>query len=218
MVTTAPQKTIVCYGDSNTWGIVPGSLTKRWAPEVRWPGVVQKILGLGYRVIEEGLRGRNSSFDDPLAPPLIELNGKKLLATIIDTHKPVEYVVLFLGTNDLKYRLQLAPRDIAHSLELLAGICANPVFGSNNQPPQVLVICPPPILEVPENHGPQFQGGAQKSLHLHEEFAVMAKRSGVNVLYAKDFVTSDPADGIHLNEASHAALGKAVADWIRAHS
>jgi lysophospholipase L1-like esterase len=42
----------------------------------------------------------------------------------------------------------------------------------------------------------------------------MSRRSGIPVLYADDFVASDPADGIHLSAESHGKLGKAVAQWI----
>ena len=50
------MKTIVCYGDSNTWGYIPGSAEERYPYDIRWTGVLQRLLGAEYHVIEEGLR------------------------------------------------------------------------------------------------------------------------------------------------------------------
>lgn len=50
-------KTILCYGDSNTWGNVPSSFL-RYPRDVRWPAVLQNLLGEDYEVISEGLCGR----------------------------------------------------------------------------------------------------------------------------------------------------------------
>ena len=50
---------ILCYGDSNTWGYIP--LTeKRYPPEVRWTGRLQRLLGPDYQVLEDGLSGRTT--------------------------------------------------------------------------------------------------------------------------------------------------------------
>ena len=60
------QKNILCFGDSNTWGYIPGT-GERYAPEVRWPGVMAAALGAGYHISEDGLNGRTTGFDFPWA-------------------------------------------------------------------------------------------------------------------------------------------------------
>ena len=60
------MKTILCYGDSLTWGYSAVG-PSRHAYEDRWPSVLQAELGGGVRVIAEGLNGRTTAFDDHLA-------------------------------------------------------------------------------------------------------------------------------------------------------
>ncbi len=216
------EKVILCYGDSNTWGSVPwgsapGADGARWPWSVRWPGVLSKLLGNGYRVVEEGLGGRNSAFDDPVAPPLVERNGRAMLGAVLESHKPLDLVVIMLGVNDLKVRISAAPVDIALAIEQMAGIARNPLYGpGRTKAPSVLAICPAPIWEVDANFGPQFKGGREKSLGLRAAFAEMSVRANLPVLYAEDHVQSDRHDGIHLSAESHGILAREIAKWIKA--
>lgn len=209
-----PKKHILCYGDSNTWGYAPGQEGVRLPTYVRWPGVLSKLLRTNFRITEEGLCGRTTVFDDPFSPGL-ERNGLKLLATILDSHKPVDLLIIFLGTNDLKTCFSATAADIAKGVELLVRSAQRPEFGSNGQtPPDVLVICPLTIWEVPTAFGPMFKGGRENSQDLRDAFRLMSKRTGVPLLYAEDFIASDPSDGIHLSADSHGILGQEVAKWI----
>ena len=109
------MKSILCYGDSNTYGLMPDS-PDRYPRDVRWTGILQKKLGEDYYVIEEGLSGRTTLWDDPIEE---HKNGKKYLLPCLDSHKPVDLVILMLGTNDLKTRFSLTPFDIGASVEIL---------------------------------------------------------------------------------------------------
>jgi lysophospholipase L1-like esterase len=88
------MKTILCYGDSNTWGYAPGT-GKRYLRHERWTGVLQQLLGSNAVVIEEGLNGRTTTLDDPTKP---FRNGKDYLIPCLDSHAPLDLVVLMLGT------------------------------------------------------------------------------------------------------------------------
>ncbi len=207
-------KSILCYGDSNTWGYVPAENGARFPSHIRWPGVLAKTLGAGYRVIEEGLCGRTTVFDDPFAPG-VERNGLKIIGTILDSHKPLDLVVIFLGTNDLKTHFGAIATDIAKGAELVAKFAARPDFGpGENVSPEVLVVVPPSIWEVPAAFGPAFKGGREKSTELPDAFNQMSKRSGFPILYSEDIVHSDALDGIHLSAESHGVLGERVAMWV----
>ena len=59
------MKTILCFGDSNTWGY-NSSNQQRFGPDERWTGVLRKKLGAGFRIIKEGLNGRTTVWDDPI--------------------------------------------------------------------------------------------------------------------------------------------------------
>ena len=62
---TAALKTLVCFGDSNAWGYVPGSDGERFPREQRWPVILQRLLGDNWVVISEGLGGRTATIDRP---------------------------------------------------------------------------------------------------------------------------------------------------------
>src|SRR5659263_446679 len=135
-------KTILCYGDSNTWGFVPGSEGERFLWEVRWPGVLQAELGSEYRVIEEGLSGRTTVLDNPLEA---YRNGREYLLPCLHSHQPLDLVVIFLGTNDLGDRYPLPPLDIARGAASLAQIVLNSESGPDFKAPAVLLCALPRI-------------------------------------------------------------------------
>lgn len=102
------MKTIVCYGDSNTYGYNPEN-GFRYEYEERWTTILQKELKDSAIVIPEGLNGRTTSFEDELRPGR---NGATYLDPCLHSHGPIDLVVLMLGTNDLKIRFQATPTDI----------------------------------------------------------------------------------------------------------
>ena len=209
-----PKTHVLCYGDSNTWGYVPAGGGARHPNHVRWPGVLSKLLRTSYRITEEGLCGRTTVFDDPFSPG-VERNGLKLIGAILDSHKPLDLVIIFLGTNDLKNWYSATAHDIAKGAETLAQAARNPQFGPGGAtPPDILIICPLTIWEVATAFGPQFRGGRDKSQDFRDAFRSMAERMGAPLLYAEDFIASDPLDGIHLSADSHGILGQEVAKWI----
>lgn len=55
------MKHILCYGDSNTHGYIPGG--GRYDDDTRYTGILAKLLGSDYRIIEEGLNSRTSPCD-----------------------------------------------------------------------------------------------------------------------------------------------------------
>ena len=96
---------IVAFGDSNTWGSIPAE-GARYSPGVRWPGVMARELGTGYQVIEEGLRGRTTVFDDPDEPGR---NGFVYFAPCLLSHAPLDLVIIALGCNDCKAKFGATP-------------------------------------------------------------------------------------------------------------
>jgi lysophospholipase L1-like esterase len=210
------EKVVLCYGDSNTWGAVPGREGRRHDRQVRWPGVLAAELGSGWRVVDDGLCGRTTVLDDPVEIAE-DKNGMRSLGVALSAHSPIDLVVLMLGTNDLKPRFAFSAFDVAEAAGILVDrVRATVTRGSNlERAPEILVICPPPIEEVGDFFGPMFTGAKAKSAHFHREFARMAGERNVPLLFAEDVLAVDPADGIHYSAAGHAALGKHVAKWIQ---
>lgn len=209
-----PKKHILCYGDANTWGYIPGSGGARFPSHVRWPGVLSKLLRTNYRITEEGLCGRTTVWDDPFEFGVIR-NGLATIRTVMESHKPLDLVVIYLGTNDLKARFSCTPHDVSHGVEEVARAAFNPAYGpGNGQSPDILVVCPPSVWEVLDASGAIFKGAREKSFELRDAFHYMAKRTDLPLLYAEDVVASDPSDGIHLSAENHGLLGQEVAKWV----
>ena len=130
-------KRILCFGDSNTWGAIPLS-EGRYPADVRWTGVLQRALGEGWTVVEEGHGGRTSVWDDPVEG---KPSGLSYLMPCLDSQAPLDLVVLMLGTNDTKERFGCGAEMIAMGMRRLIAAVGH----MNNEllpPPPVLLISP----------------------------------------------------------------------------
>ena len=204
------MKTILCYGDSNTWGYDPATQT-RFPRNIRWPGVLRSELGEGYLVIEEGLNGRTTVWDDPIE---LDKNGATYLRPCIQTHKPMDLVVIMLGTNDLKTRFSLPAYDIASGAGVLVDIVHKSDTGIGGEAPEVLLIAPPPAVEL-TGFAEMFENAVEKSGGFARHYRRVANEKGCHYLNAGDHVESSPLDGIHLEVDMHARLGKALTAKVR---
>ena len=201
---------ILCFGDSNTWGYVPGKGV-RFPREVRWPGVLRRELGDGVLVIEEGQNGRTTVWDDPVEG---HKNGLAYLIPCLESHAPLDLVVLMLGTNDLKARFSVPPFDIGWSVRSLLDAVRGSGAGPGGAPPGTLLVVPPPLGKLGE-FAELFAGGEEKSRKLARRYREAADAFGCDVLDAAGVAAVSDADGVHLDAAGHEALGKAVAAKVR---
>jgi len=209
------MKTILCYGDSNTWGckpIVKPGVIERLDRDARWPGVMRQQLGDDFQVIEEGLNSRTTAHDDPIDGQ--HKNGKPYLLPCLETHLPLDLVIIMLGTNDLKSRFSLSAFDVASGIKPLLEIV--PIIAPKNGGvvPQTLVIAPPPIGPL-SLLADMFQGGPEKSKHMAPHYDAIAGLYNSHFLNAGDVVTSSDGDGIHWESDQHILLGNTVADKVR---
>lgn len=209
------EKVVLAYGDSNTHGTMPMATlqdTGRFGRAERWPGVCATALGPGFRLIEEGLPGRTTVHPDPIEG--VYKNGLAVLPAILESHRPIDLVVLMLGTNDLKQRFSLPAGDIGRSMALLVQTVMQSTAGPANGRPRVLVVAPMPVEEV-GCLAEMFTGGAAKSRRLAEAYAGVAALHGTDFLDAGTVIAASPLDGIHFDAAAHAALGAAIAAKIK---
>ena len=203
-------KTILCFGDSNTWGYSPIS-GGRYPRDVRWPGVLRGALGEGYLVIEEGLNGRTTVWDDPIEG---YKNGYEYLIPCLETHKPIDLVVILLGTNDLKMRFSVSAFDIANSAGVLVDTVLKSTTGPSDGAPQVLLLAPPPIAKL-TGFAEMFEGATAKAARFGEHYRRVAGERGCAFLDTGQVIVSSDLDGIHFEPAEHRKLGLAVADRVR---
>jgi len=204
------EKTILCYGDSNTWGYNPAT-QDRYARGERWTGVLRQALSDGYVVIEEGLNGRTTVWDDPIEE---YRNGREYLIPCLGSHKPIDLVVIMLGTNDLKARFSVPACDVAAGAGVLVGIVAKSETGRSEGAPEVLLVAPPPFADSSEL-GENFEGGLEKSTLLSRHFRLVAEERGCALLDAGEVISSSAMDGIHLDLAEQRKLGVAIAGRVR---
>lgn len=204
------MKTILCFGDSNTWGYDPATAT-RFSRDKRWTGVLRLELGDEYEVIEEGLNGRTTVWDDPIEG---DKNGKKQLPSCLESHKPIDIVIIMLGTNDLKMRFSVSAFDIANSAGVLVDIALKSMTGLNNRSPKVLLMAPPPVAKLTD-FAEAFEGAEEKSIKFSEYYHRVAKEHGCEFFDTSKVIISSDLDGIHFEKAEHQKLGKAVAEIVR---
>ena len=208
------MKTILCFGDSNTWGAKPVKryeVLERYSYDERWTTILAKELGAGYQVIAEGNPARTTLWDDPIEG---FKNGKAYLGPCLESHQPLDLVIIMLGTNDLKVRFSLSAQDIANSAGVLVDMVQRwkPAVG---QAPQVLLIAPPPLGPLPSFWVDLFTGAHEKSRQFSRRYQEVVGYLGCEFLDAAEIVTPSEIDGIHYSAADHERFGKAVAQKVR---
>ena len=211
------MKTILCFGDSNTWGADPAT-GGRFGIHERWPGVLRDLLNQyappdapDYWIVEEGLSGRTTCRDDPVEG---DRNGLSQFLAIAESHKPLDLVVIQLGTNDLKVRFAPTAQDIARGAQRVAKAAMNPVIGRDGRAPSVLLIAPPPVARL-SYFKEMFAGSGEISLKLAARYRQFADEIGCAFLDAGSAVSSSDLDGIHLEASEHAKLAEAVARRVK---
>lgn len=210
------MKTIVCYGDSNTWGFMPKwkgpeiVAENRYPWGVRWTSLLQIRLGGEYRVAEAGLNGRTTMFDCPMDD---HRNGLAEIDTCMLEQMPVDLAVLMLGTNDVKEAFGVSPYVIAHGARRIVERIRSGGYGPGGASPEILLMAPIRLHPEMESRwlGEEFGPGAlDRDAQLGAQLERTARDLGVHFLNAGAYVTADPADGIHMNEAGHALLAEKV--------
>jgi len=203
------QKAILCYGDSITWGYNPENGT-RFPYSQTWPAVMEKNLGSDYRVITEALTGRTTCFDLPYMP---FRNGKELLPALLESHSPLDLVIIMLGLNDLMKMAGKTADESAWGLISLIREILSPLFGG--VPPKILIIAPPKIGELSDMNKMVFGGMEEESKKLAEKFKIIAKECKCEFLDSNDFIKIINSDGIHPLPDQLEVLGKAAAEKVK---
>ncbi len=200
---------ILCFGDSNTHGTPPIlDLAKydRFGVGVRWPSILAAKLAC--EVVEEGLPGRTTMFDDPIMGA--QMNGQAGLKIALESHGPIDVLVIMLGTNDVKARFTSTAEAVVGGVASLLDIAQHRVMQERHGGFRILLICPAPVVEVGPIRG-EFYGGAARSRVLPPLYQALAASRGVEYMDAGAVISVSPVDGVHFDAAAHGALAVAVA-------
>lgn len=202
------MKRILCYGDSITWGYDPSSKT-RFPYENTWPGVMEIELGADYKVITEALTGRTTCWDVPYAP---YRNGKEQLPMLLESHSPLDLVIVMLGINDLMDMVGKNANESSWGLISMIREILSPVFGG--KPPKILIISPPTLRHLSEFNEMGFQGRIDESKKLPHLQKVVAAEAKCEYLDSNDYIKASDVDGVHPLEDQYTILGKAIAKKV----
>ena len=199
---------ILCFGDSNTNGSTPSG--GRWGRWERWTGVLQKLLGDDYYVIEEGCGGRTTVMEDWLEP---DKNGRAQLPVALRTHRPLDLVVIMLGTNDTKERFNASPACIGIGMERLA-LKAETVAAWRAGKPNLLIVAPP---HIGAGHNDPAMGASchATSMGVAEEYRKKCAAHGWAFFDAEGVAEFNTVDYMHLSRRGHRQLADALAPRVR---
>ena len=205
--------TVLCYGDSNTYGYNPVN-GLRYPKDVRWPGVLQKLLGDGYAVIEEGCNGRTTVFEDIEEPWKA---GVGYLRPCLNTHKPIDFVIMMLGSNDLKKMFHASAQEIADGAEVLVKIIKQFTKEKQGFVPKVILVSPPEIgkdIATSEFARSFDEDAIIRSKKLPTLYEKIAKKYECIFFDAAKVVEASEVDSLHLMPEAHKKLAEAFYNYI----
>lgn len=208
------MKTILCYGDSNTYGYNPSN-GFRYPENIRWTGRLGAALGDGYRVIEEGCNGRTTVFDDPMEG---WKNGLGYLKPCLNSHKPVDIVIMMLGSNDLKETFHAKAEEIADGAAELIKVILDFTKEKQGFIPEIILVSPPEIGEDISSSpfSCSFSESAiRRSKELSPCYRKVAKEYGCTFLDAAEYIKPSKEDSLHLSLEGHAKLAEELYKLIK---
>lgn len=209
------MKTILAYGDSLTYGANPIPGGARHAYEDRWPTALERGLAGKARVIAEGLGGRTTVHDDWFASA--DRNGARVLPTLLESHSPLDLVIIMLGTNDIKPFHGRTAGEAGRGMARLTQIVRGHYAGRLQPTPEIILVAPPPIImgewaDMMDHFGPH--DAIATSVGFAREYQKRAAEQQVHFFDAGTVAKTDPADGIHLDPANTRAIGEGLVPLV----
>ncbi|MDB5526354.1 MAG: hypothetical protein JWM58_4117 [Rhizobium sp.] len=203
------MKTIVCFGDSNTWGCPPfaniAQTPDRIPPEKRWTNIMGRHLAEDVWIVEEGLSGRTTVFDDQIEG--LHKNGARTIIPVLESHAPMDLLIIMLGTNDFKEQFSISSYNSARGMLTLIQLVKGH-YALSDTSPEILVVTPPKIGVAAE---PAMWGDGHRKCIDHAYYLEqVASRTGCFHFDANKVVRAG-IDGIHLDPEMHLLLGQALA-------
>ena len=206
--------TILCYGDSNTFGYIPET-GMRYPRDVRYPGKLQALLGDEYAVIEEGCNGRTTIHDDPIDG---WKNGLDYLKPCLNSHKPVDIVILMLGSNDLKATFHLGAKEIADGVAVLVDVIKSFTEEKQGFIPKIILVSPPELgkgIRTSPFYGAFFEEAVEESKKFPEFYKAVAEKYGCVFFNAAEYIYPSKVDSLHLTPEGHKVLAEKLYETVK---
>lgn len=196
------MKQILCFGDSNTYGYIPGG-AGRYPFDVRWTGVLSQRLGAEYHIAEDGLVGRTTVFREQLQSGRVGADAlPKSLATCLP-----DILILMLGTNDCKAEFGASAQNIADGMLRLTAMAEQLCPGV-----KIILAAPAPLHEVVLSEGiSDYNEQSYTVSHkLAEVYRAAARKKGYGFVDVGCCAVASPVDGEHLAPEHHTAIADAL--------
>jgi lysophospholipase L1-like esterase len=207
------KKRILCFGDSYVWGFIPDTDHERFDEKVRFSKVLQKLLGKKFEVIEEGLISRTLVSEDK-RPGKEGRNGSQYLIPCLDSHDPLDLVILMLGTNELKHIYKKTTKQIGQLLEkYFVKVILNRKSQFRGVKPKLLIVSPP-IVDEKTDYAKHYIGGTEKSKQFRKVYSQISKSNGCYFIDASGIKVG--SDGVHLTKKGHLELADKLSKKIKA--
>ena len=204
------MKSILAFGDSLTWGY-NASTGMRMAYEDRWPNVLAAGLNNKARVIEEGMNGRTTVFDDSTVDE--ERNGAVGLPIALKSHQPLDLLIVMLGTNDLKHCRAF---DASMGMERLVKLTRNHSWSGTYTAPPIILMAPPCLVPTQNEWFNDLWGHKiEESKLFAKHYVRMADEMGVHFFDAGSVAQASDVDGGHLDVAGTRAIGAALVPVVK---
>ncbi|MCI8365165.1 MAG: hypothetical protein HFG34_09485 [Eubacterium sp.] len=201
------MRRILCFGDSNTYGYSPVD-GQRYGDDINWPGVLDRLLGDKFEVINEGKNGRTVAFDDPYKEGC---NGMSDIEACIEDHEPLDLVIIMLGTNDLKVYFDASPQIIAENLRKMCKAVQTKTDAR-------IILASPALLgdqiEFSPLHLEFGRTQVDYSFELAPYFEKVAKEIGAEFIDLAMVAMSSDVDCLHLMPEEHAKVAQAMRDKV----
>ena len=166
--------TIVCIGDSNTYGFDPRSyIGSRYPEEMRWTGRLDNC-----NVVNFGINGMTIPEDHSVFVELIK-------------RKDADLAIVMLGTNDI-----LEGRSAAQAAKKMESFITSLAYTGK----PVLLIAPPPIKDGDFGQDGDMIEESKKLAGLYRE---IADRKGCRFADAGSWDIELTFDGVHFSPAGH---------------
>jgi len=210
MTNNQPMKRILVYGDSLPWGLVPGSTTfERFPSDIRWPKQLQNLLGSNYEVIEECLCARTIDSDD-LRPGFEGRNGMSYITPCLDSHDPIDIVIVSLGLNEIKSIFEWTPKQVSEKMKKLIEVIKNRKPNFHQTTPRIILLTQPEVREGTGFWGDLWVGSGPKSIELAKEYRKLSTELNIELCDIFNVVKTGK-DGVHLDESAHRQTATEVA-------
>ena len=205
--------TILCYGDSNTYGYVPET-GMRYPKDVRYPGRLQALLGENYTIIEEGCNGRTTIHDDPIDG---WKNGLDYLKPCLNSHKPVDIVILMLGSNDLKATFRLTAEEITDGAAVLVDVIKSFTKEKQGFIPGIILVSPPELgrdIKSSPFYGAFNEEAVEESKKFPGYYKAVAEKYECIFFNAAEYVYPSKVDSLHLTPEGHLVLAEKLYELV----